>query len=378
MKRIASILILAMSMFFLACTKEQGSPNPDNNGGNNDNKELTIEVSKVLIQANGEDASQIIVKFGGEEIREGVSLYDQNNKKVVLEDMLFKTTESGTYYFWASYKTYNTGVELGKMASVTAIPGAVPQLPADTDPSNLSFARKVLIVDFTGTDCPYCPGMIRLLNEFASYKEYQGKWSLAVCHEFNESDPAFFAGKMGNAAGVSGYPTVVLDMNAANKFVDYNKVSEFEELFKKEYEKENAKAGLCVSSAIYDNMLVIRAGIKAAQDGTFRLACWLLEDGIIAKQQNGLGLTGDFNTHNNCIRMVFGKNGTKDFSGQRYLIKAGESVEQFIIMELDKKWKKENLHLQLILSTASDNGKYFVNNVIDCPVNDSLGYVYAQ
>lgn len=377
MKKFTSILILASVLFCFGCTEEPNSPG-DNNGVDNEKKELTIEVSKVLIQANGVDGSQIIVRYGDEELTEGVSIYDSSNNKVDLENMLFKTTEAGTYHFWAAYKTFNTGTELDKMASVTAIDGAVPQLPADSQPNSLSFARRVLIVDFTGNKCPFCPAMINLLNQFTTYKEYQDKWHLAVCHEFNEDDPAYFDGRMGNAVGVRGYPNVFLDMNPETYFGDYNNISAFEKKFKEEYNASEAKAGLSISSALYENTLVIRAGIKASEDGNYRLACWLLEDGIKAAQANGLNIPGDFSTHNNCIRLVFGKNATKDFSGQRYVLKAGETVDQFIMMDVNEKWKTENLHLLLMVSTASENGRYYVNNVIDCPINDSMGYVYAE
>ena len=120
---------------------------------------------------------------------------------------------------------------------------------------------------------------------------------------------------------------------------------------------------------------MVNVGVKAAVDGEIRVAAWLLEDGIYGKQAGALNSSN--NTHDNCVRLIFGKNGTKDFSGTSVELKAGESASQFYIMDLDESWVAENCHV-IVFVSSNTGTSYTVNNVIDCPVNASVAYDYAD
>ena len=69
------------------------------------------------------------------------------------------------------------------------------------------------------------------------------------------------------------------EIGVGEGFVEFELLS-----FLDEYVREgHTVAGACVTDG---SQLVLRAGIKAGKAGSYRLAAWVLEDGIVGKQQN--------------------------------------------------------------------------------------------
>lgn len=333
--------------------------------------ELTIEVDEPLISADGVSPSRITVKQGGIPVTEGVTLYDASTNKVVdLPGMVFTTDKPGSYSFWASYQTRYTDP-----VSIMAISAAIPVLPEDPQPENLSFSRKVLVTQFTGTGCGYCPYMINLLRTFSGKEANKGKFVLAAYHSYNQSDPAYISSGVNRAMGISGYPSVALDLKSSTKYTNYNSIEGFEKIFATEYASSGAKAAISVSTVLDAPQVVVKARIKASEEGEYRIAAWLLEDGISAKQSN-YGASGEFDVHDNCVRMVMGRNTTTDFTGTKVNLKAGEEAEQYFLMELKSGWVGENCHAIVFVSTTSDGRAFTVNNVTDCPMNATVQYSY--
>lgn len=363
MKRIINMILMTVAAITAAT-----SCGIDNNGPENTATDLTISVDTPVIRSDGKSAAKITVKLGDEVVTDGVTLYDAaNDSPADIPGMTFTTTEPGIHSFWATYKTFHT-----KPVSITAITSPIPELPADSKPAATDFARKVFITQFTGTGCQFCPNMISLLEKFAENNE--GKFVLAACHTFNNTDPAFIDEPIDNAMAISGYPNVVLDLDKSRKFADYTKPARFAEMFEDEYADGKSDTGISVASVLDGNNLVVKAKMKVAKDGKYRLAAWLLEDGIEAKQS---GSSNPVDIHDNCVRLIMGKNSASDFTGSRYMLEAGESVEEFFLMTLDSKWKSENCHI--VVFACTENGlTYTVNNVVDCPAGSNVAFSYIN
>lgn len=367
MKNLYKVLILTLSVFPGLCSCSLTGEENDNPAS-----ELTIEVDNPLISADGESCAKLTVKLGGKDVTSEVTFYDAaKNVPVNLPDAKFSTTTPGKYSFWASYKAY-----ISSSISVVAISAKVPEVPADPQPESLDFSRKVLVTQFTGTACGFCPFMINILRKFAAEDSNKDKYVLAACHTYTDSDPAFLSTNIDGAMGVTGYPSVVLDLNKSTKFSDYNSYTKFQSIFNAEYSKESAQAGISVATVLDGNQLVAKCSIKAAQSQEYRIAAWLLEDGIKANQANN-GAEGDFSTHDNCVRLILGQNTSKDFTGTSCKLAKGETASQFIMMDVDPSWVKENLHVIVFVCTNT-RGSCMVNNVVDCPINSSVSYSYAN
>ncbi len=337
--------------------------------------ELTISLSKDIIKANGEDFSVIQVRKGEELLTEGVTVYDaKTNLPLDLPEMKFTTTTPGEYSFWAAYGTEHTGT-----VTLNAIDFDVPELPEDNDPSALSFNKKLLITQFTGTGCGYCPFMINIIKKVISDPAYADRLELSVAHTFNSNDPAFLSAPLDQAMAVSGYPTVVFDMHT--QFNNYNSETGFRKAFDDVYSRSEAKAGISVSSYMEGNTLVLNAAVKAAEAGEYRVGAWVLEDGIKANQANNgakpeAGV--DFNVHNKCIRVADSRVSSNNYTGHSVgeLATGGVGKHVFII-KLEDKWVRENLSLVVFVSSKDKKG-FSVTNAISCKIGDKVPYSYSK
>lgn len=295
--------------------------------------------------------------------------------------MPFQTTTEGSHSFWASYKT-----QISPKITIVAISARIPDLPEDSG-GNYDFARRVLINQFTGNGCQYCPRVISMLRNFAANPVNEDKYVLAACHTYNGDDPAYLSVGIDKAMGVTGYPSLRFDLKS--KSTISQTLNGFTEDFIEEYESETAKAGVAVATVTDGDIFVVKTRIKVAEDGEYRIAVWLLEDGITAVQNNGTGISGDFNTHNNCVRMVTGKNGNMDYTGISYKLKAGDTKEHiaiFDVAEFEKDKKKEqikpvveNCHAVVLVCTdPNGSGKFSVNTAADCPANGTVAFKYNK
>ena len=344
-------------------------PDPDQNDNENTSTDLTISIDTPVIKADGQSAANITVKLGTEVLKSGVKFYDaKTDKPMSIKDFAFTTTEAGVYSFWASYKTFHT-----KSVTVTAITSSIPDLPLDKKPESTSFVKRVFINQFTGTGCGYCPNMIDVLTKFG--KTYPDKYVLAACHTYNDTDPAYLDYSIDNAMSVGGYPCVVLNLDKTQKFQDYTKPALLKNMFLEDYGTGKVGTGIAVSTLLDGENIVIRAAMKVASEGKYRIGAWLLEDGIMAKQS---GAGNDPIEHNNCVRDIYSKNTGTDYSGRLHIMDAGESAEEFFLATMNSKWNSAKCHVVVFVCAQKTNGNYAVVNVIDCPLGKSLSYEYAE
>ena len=354
---------------------------------------LVLTATPSTITADGEDVAILEVTLDGEVIEEGFTLYDEEDNIVELENMEFSTTVAGEYKFWAAYKAYNSEtITITAEEPTTDGPDNPdePEGPTDEDPENLNFKRRVLLIQFTGTGCGYCPGMISALREVMQDKTFANNTVLAAAHRYNGTDPAYLANyALDIAMGVGGFPSLSADM-----YYTYGLYSNMVEVIHKmvdaSFERTTTKAGISAVSYIEDDKVIIKATVKAAEESMFRIGAWLLEDGIYGQQTN-YGFEGDFNTHDNCIRIADSKVSTSDYTGYEIgpvdedgkvqPIKKGETAEYTFTIELKDKWKRENCSLVLFVTAPEKlqgRESYFVNNVIEMPLEGEVAFEYED
>lgn len=370
MKKYELAAVLAAGLLsFSAC---DGLVDDGGNGGVTPSGDLVLNASKTIIQANGDDAAVFEVLYNGEPVTDGVTIYDDDNNVVDLPSLTFTTTETGTYSFWAAY-----GTSFTETVTVTAIGFAVPELPDDPQPESTSFARKVLLTQFTGTGCGYCPGMITLLRSVLADEDYASRTVLAAAHQYNSSDPAYLSSAdLAGAMGVGSYPSLVADMSLT--FTNYTSESGLRSLIDNCYNGTQALAGIAASAQFDGGTLVVTASVKAAETADFRIGAWLLEDGIYGQQSNynQAAWTGDYNTHDNCIRIADSRVSNYNYTGHSLgTIEAGETAEYAFVMDLDDSWVTENLHL-VIFVTTPDGNSWTVNNAVACDADGTVAFDY--
>ena len=347
------------------------NPNPGTEEG------LTFSVSKQVIQADGKDKSDFIIKFNGRDVTEGVTVYDGEDNLLGTNVTSFSTTEPGEYKFWATYRSEHT-----EMVTVKAIGIPVPELPADPSPERTDFTKRVLLTHFTGTACQYCPYMTTAVSGALKDPAYADKAIWAVAHTFNHSDPGYLTDdRLAQAFGISSYPTINIDfISSFNYYRGFNEAA-VRSIIDQAYEFP-ANAGVSAKAELIDDKdgkkIALHVAVKAAEDGEYSVGAWLMEDGIFGPQQTDGHIEGNFNTHNNVLRVVDSKAGFNDYAGIRLgKIAKGKTAEHVFIMNLKDKWVLENCHMAIFVSQHKN--KYIsVTNVVPCPVEGTINFDYLK
>lgn len=335
---------------------------------------LTLTADKQIIQAASDDAAILTVKLDDKVITEDVIFHDSKNGDAVIEikDFKFQPAATGEYSLWAEYKTLMTG-----NVNITAVSTPVPDTPEDPQPSNISFVRRVLLTLFTGSECGYCPlmkaGLRRAFEQNPELSEITVK---ADAHNYTNQDPAYLAGFYSPA---NGFPTCIVDW--AYEFGAYSSVertaNEAAKAIKNRYEASEAKAGIAVNAKYADGIITLKAVVKSAETGKYRIGAWLLEDGIKGQQADYLNIKEDWmDIFDNSIRIADSKVSSRNFTGHSLgEIKAGETGEKMFVMELKKSWNPDKCHLVVFVSVEED-GAYAVNNAINAPIDGIVQFEY--
>lgn len=380
-------LFFTTAMLAISC----GGPiddtvDPDNgngNGNNNSNGEtvtgtLTIEVDKQIIQSNGADAASISVYHDGTKVTSDVIFHNAAAKDAVIEipDFKFTTETAGEYRIWAEYKGLFTKGEV----KITAVASEVPTSPVDPQPSNTSFVRNILLIQFTGSECGNCPlmkaGIKQAFEKNPEFKDYVVK---VDAHNYSPQDPAYLAGFYSPA---DGWPTTIVDWKysfGAYKTVNQT-VAQVESAIKTAYSDADAKAGISVNAKYADGVITIKAVVKAAVTDTYRIGAFLTEDGIQGQQADLYGMHEDWmDIFDDSIRIADCKVSARNYMGHSLgQIEAGKTGEYMFIMNLKNSWNVDKLELVLFASTKDNNGNECVNNVVKAPINGEVQFNYAK
>lgn len=366
----ASLLAAAVMLF--AC----GEKTEDTSVTDKSSK-LYILSDKDVIQSNGQDMATLKVYLDGVDVTAESVIYIYNGKNsevLASEDGRFVAENDGEYKFWAEHGTYLTfsgKVQDAEHFTIKAISVPVPEAVEDTDKGNISFVHRAFLTQYTGIQCGYCPYMIRILKELIADGTISNKAVLVACHSgFNSGDPA----KISAPASPADYP--YLQVGLSQGFNHEQGSSMLYSYISKEIASD-AKAGISINPILYDDgTLVIKTSVKASVDGDYRVGAWLMEDGIYATQSdyNNIG-DESYNIHNNCARLIESRYDGSWVGKPLGNIKAGESLEKTFVMYVKNSWKKENLHVALIVSVKQGN-KYVVCNAIDCPIDTPTPFEY--
>lgn len=341
----------------------------------NDQTGLTSSLSTTVVQANV-DRAVFIVRYDGQVLNAGeYDIYDADTNRKVSLPTTTVTSESGVEYnlpyyessvaesrsFWIAYKTSNT---IANPLNITSVNIPIPVRPVDPQPDNMSFRHRVMISQFTGLGCGYCPYVIAALDAMLADDNYAPKFTLAAIHSY-PGDPFGPEDDVAGSFGITGAPYVLYDLHYTILGGSYNYSTNLKYLQEgiDDLMGTPAKAGIAARMALDGNTLIVRMVVKAGETGKYRVGAWLLEDGLSGKQTN-YGMDGEFNTHNHVLRRADSREtGSSNYLGHEIgLLNAGDSADYLFTIELDSSWVKENCNLLLFVSTANDSGSYYVTN----------------
>lgn len=355
MKRIVNILMTCALAFpvvmAVGCSGNDG-------GGKTIETKVSLEPSKTSVVANGTDQVTFTVKSGEEIVTSAkIRVEDPSGKQTDLEGASFSTKTAGDYHFTA---TYNSQTSASVKVTATA-PVKVEE----------KYFRRVCVMDATGTWCTNCPAAGQTLDLLA--KNRPDRMIILAVHGPKGQDPMYtpVVDMLDKMFKIAAYPMAVVDLRSSADAAGLsNAVIDAYDESRNDYP---ATCGLRIESSYNEstNKIDITVGITSNAGGEYRLAAFILEDGITAEQiQDGYQIP-DFK-HFNVVRKLLASNLMGDSVGN---LKVDTEVTKEFSTEVDPEWVVDNLRVAVYATDV--NG--YINNAAQCNViNGSCDYKYNE
>lgn len=337
------LCILALSLGALACA---GNP------GDEPAATLKLQPSTQTITANGSDAVTFTVFDGTTDVTADAAIRCTTND-TPLAGASFSTSSAGDYLFTARYagRTSNE-------VKVTAKAGNTP----DIEPQ---FVRHICVMEFTGQWCANCPTGYNYM-QFIIARNFKDTAHVIALHDNTSGEDEFAIDVQRHMCldfAVPGYPAAVVDMRDLCPLT-----SDIDQTFKKSLERSQeaypAHCGVAVKS-VYDQTTqkaTTTVRIFSEKTETYRVALWVVEDGLAGKQ-NISGQYSDY-THNHVARLLVSSS-PNNYKGENLgEIPANTEKSKTFEVAVDPAW---NLEKTSVYALAIDAEGY-VNNMSICKI----------
>lgn len=249
----------------------------------------------------------------------------------------------------------------------------VPEIPADPQENNTSFSHRLVLIQHTGTYCPNCPAMTTTLKGLASDQEYNGLYNHVASHSYNEVGDAAYseaAKSLSNLFCSGNYPEATFNLTTKRSGPS---ASELKQAIGS-LSEEHASAGIAAAAEASDDAIGVTVEVKAAEEGDYRAAVWLLEDKVYSKQE---GATEEWqNTHDNALRLMAGKGNARIYGEKLGTLKAKQKAGKSFALNLEDGWNINNCKVLVIVTKADAEGSYDVANSAICRIGDKVSYDY--
>lgn len=353
-------LAVCFLMTVTACSGNDGGEDSGTVSG-----DLTLSISKTVIEANGTDAVTVAVMKGETDITSQSKVYmeDPSGNTSSFKETSFSTTTEGDYVFYAYYegvKTENITVRAFKN---------IPSLPADSKPEqNTGFAKRVLTIQHTGTWCQYCPYLIRGIEYYQ--QNYPDNRAVFVAAHNDDDLTSEASDKVTSFLGVPGFPSFSVDFTNLTQEYRKDAAKEAEFLASKidQAASNGCKTGISVASENAGSSVVVNVKVKSANVDNCRVAVWLLEDGIVAAQTGG----SSTEVHNN---VLWASSSTVAY-GDRIQLDADGAGQNVYRMDVSNVHDLSNCRLVVFTAVPNASGRFVVDNVVTCPLDGQTAFEY--
>lgn len=256
-------LFFALTLIFTSCS---GDSSDDSGGGGDDITSITLS-RQFTTDVYAGDNIYFDVKGNTNALVTSSSTITLNG--VNIGGSVYNTTIKGTLNFTATYNNLTSNLQVN-----------VLELPT-------KFARNVLIEDYTGAWCGYCPRVAYGIEQVALATD---KAVTVAIHRGNTDpngsnhDPYnFSAGALENIINLQGYPTAMLNRTTEWTYPEPSNVSQVVAIA-----NTDADVGLALTPTLNGSDIVIDVKIKfgSLSSSNAKLVVYILEDDLIYDQVN--------------------------------------------------------------------------------------------
>ncbi|KGO91291.1 Omp28-related outer membrane protein [Flavobacterium subsaxonicum] len=178
------------------------------------------------------------------------------------------------------------------------------------DGSEINFVKRVLVEDYTGTWCGYCPRVAYAIEQL--HLQTENFVPVAIhrpssnVSSINYDPYNYDTSELENIIDIPGYPKGMLNRMTQWKFPEPNNVDKAVALT----QGENPKLGLALTPVVSGGTINLSVNVNFSKDFTgLKLVVYVLENGLIYEQHNyttyygGVDVIEDYE-HNHVLRAV--------------------------------------------------------------------------
>lgn len=337
--------LLFAALGFTACS-DSDNPEPE--------AKLTLSASKKSMLADGNDHVRFTVRYEGTDVSSGAKITCLTTGNEIT-DRLFTTTTAGSYKFQATYKD--------ETSPVTTV-----VVKSENTPENEVFYHNVHVMRVTGTWCMACPTMDEYLDEYE--KTNPGRLIRTSFHmsASDAPDPMHTSEtvKVISAFGIQSFPTGVFDW----RYTCGNNNSQIKQYISQLISNYPATSGIAIESSLQGRKATIKATVKSSQTDDYTLGILIVEDGIVAPQNN-LNVWIENYVHDGAVRYLLTPITGTDLGTVE---KDKEEPSTFTI-DIDAKYNLDKCRV-VAYTMKNTSGVYHINNSATCPINGTVDYRY--
>lgn len=269
MKKLNLLFALLTFGLFISCSKD------DNNGGDSGSTIQSITITATPTDVYTGDNIQFTVK-GNNNADVSISSVIYVNATPLVTNFYTPTTP-GTLSVYAVYQ----------VSSTVSVTSPTIQIPVS---QGISFNKRVLIEDYTGTWCQYCPRVAYAISQVL----LQTTDAVPVAIHRGSSDPYNFsaASTLETLIGLQGYPTGMLNRKTEWNYPENNYISQPVNLTL----GTNPRIGLAMTNSVAGNTASVQVNVKFGKNFSgLKLVVYALEDNLVYNQTNSTSFYGGVN-----------------------------------------------------------------------------------
>ncbi len=347
MKKYVKTLFFATLALTISCV-EKG------HGGNNPPEplipEISIELGEITessisfnLTAKHAISKEYAVTTSDQDPIKYITIEAENTESIIVDKLHYNTS----YTIYA--RSINSDGQSSTLAKETIFTKNI-QL------SDKKYKKKLLIMKFTGTWCPYCPNMTELLD--IALKEYPTDIELIAIH-VNDDLEIDAQADLDKGFNVSAYPHGVVDYREQFKHTEQQKLGRAIETSLDDY---TASVGIGIESKLTSGEIKIDINLEFNEEGDYKIVCALLENGI---KRSGVGsVTG---VYDDVLR-----NMTTDPFGDS--IFASTNILSYSVVP-EQDWNLDSMRV-LVYVLKDYGADYYVNNCISATLGSTIGITY--
>jgi uncharacterized repeat protein (TIGR01451 family) len=270
MKKLHLLFALLTFGLFISCSKEEN------------NSVSSPSIQSITITANPADV------YVGDNIQftvKGNNNIDVTSTAVIyvnaapITSSFFSTTAAGTLSVYAVYQ----------VSSTVSLTSPTIQIPVT---QGINFNKRVLIEDYTGTWCQFCPRVSYSISQVRA----QTNDAVVVAIHRGASDPYNFsaASVLESMIGLTGYPTAMLNRKTDWDYPENNNIAQVVNLTN----GTNPRIGLAMTNSVNsaNGNVNVQVNVKFGKNFSgLKLVVYALEDNLFFNQTNSTSFYGGVN-----------------------------------------------------------------------------------